>query len=85
MTKIDKRTVRGKELAERLNKQTILENMPKIYFVSDLGMGRYRVGRTDWPSDAFELVPAREFDVFAKICKQLSWPLLDKSNYNEED
>lgn len=73
---IDQRSTRGKELAARLNKETILEYMPKLYFVEDFGMGRYRVGRTDWPGDVFELVPRKEFDVFRKIYQSLNMPLL---------
>lgn len=76
---IDKRSKRGRELAQRLNKQTILDQMPKVYFVEDLGMKRYRVGRTDWPDDVFELIPAEEFKVFRKVYEQLQMPLLDKT------
>jgi hypothetical protein len=74
---LDKRTKAGKALAERLNKETVLKNMPKLYFVEDLGMGRYRVGRTDWPGDAFQLIPKDEFEIFRKVYEQLSMPLYD--------
>ena len=79
MEAIDRRSKRGRELAERLNRQTILDNMPKLYFVEDFGMGRYRVGRTDWPGDMFELIPIAEFDAFRKIYQALNMPLLDKT------
>lgn len=74
---MDKRTKRGKELAARLNKETILEQMPKLYFVEDFGMNRYRVGRTDWAGDMFECIPRAEFDAFRKIYEKMNMPLLD--------
>lgn len=73
-------SARAKELAKRLNKETILEQMPKVYFVEDLSMGRYRVGRTDWPGDAFNLVPAKDFEVFKSVYEALNMPLLDKAH-----
>lgn len=79
-TDLDKRSKRGRELAERLNRQTILDRMPKLYFVEDFGMGRYRVGRTDWPGDTFNLIPRKEFDAFRKIYEGLNMPLLDKTH-----
>lgn len=77
---IDKRTNRGRELAQRLNQQTILENMPKVYFVEDEYNGGYRVGRTDWPGDAFNIVPKADFEVFQRVYKGLSMPLVDKTH-----
>lgn len=77
---LDRRTKRGRELADRLNKQTILNNMPKVYFVEDLGGARYRVGRTDWPGDAFNIVPAEDFETFRRVYEGLNMPLLDKTN-----
>lgn len=70
---------RGGELARRLNQQTVLEQMPKVYFVEDLG-GRYRVGRTDWPGDAFNLVSEKDFEIFRKVYQELNMPLLDLTN-----
>lgn len=84
MEKIDKRTNRGRELAERLNKQTILDNMPKIYFVEDLYHGGYRVGRTDWAPDQFEIIPLNRFEIFKEIMDMLAYPLLDKTNEEGE-
>lgn len=78
--KLDKRTRRGRELAQRLNKQTILNEMPKVYFVKDEYNEGYRVGRTDWPGDAFNIVPEAEFEVFRKVYERLSMPLIDKTN-----
>ena len=74
---LDRRIKRGKELADRMNAKTILDHMPKLYYVKDFGMDRYRVGRTDWPGDTFELIPRAEFDAFRKIYERLSMPLLD--------
>jgi hypothetical protein len=71
---------RGKALAERLNRETILEHMPKIYYVEDFSAGRYRVGRTDWPGDQFDLVPIAEFKIFRKVYEGLNMPLLDKTH-----
>lgn len=73
----DLRTNRGKALADRLNKETVSRMMPKLYFVADLSMDRYRVGRTDWPGDAFQLIPKDEFETFKKVYEQLSMPLFD--------
>lgn len=75
---------RGQALAQRLNRETILEHMPKIYFVEDLGFGRYRVGRTDWPGDCFNLVPRAEFDIFRRVYDGLNMPLLDKTHDDED-
>lgn len=80
MSTIDKRTQKGRELAERLNRQTILDNMPKVYFVEDLGMSRYRVGRTDWPGDVFNFVHPDDFNTFRKVYEALNMPLLDKTH-----
>lgn len=74
---LDRRTKRRKELADRMNAQTIQDRMPKLYYVEDFGMDRYRVGRTDWPGDTFELIPRAEFDAFRKIYASLSMPLID--------
>lgn len=64
-----------KEAAEK--RKQILKDMPKLYFVEDFGMGRYRVGRTDWSGDTFNLVSRKEFDIFRKIYEELNMPLLD--------
>lgn len=73
----NKPTTRGKALAERLNKETILEMMPKIYFVETYN-GEYRVGRTDWACDVFEIVPKDKFDEFIAFYKvKMGMPLLD--------
>jgi len=77
---IDKRTLRGRELAERMNRATILEQMPKVYFVVDEYHEGYRVGRTDWPHDTFNLVPKADFEVFRKVYEALNMPLLDKTD-----
>lgn len=79
-TDLDKRTNRGRELAARLNKQTILDSMPRVYFVEDEYNGGYRVGRTDWPGDAFNIVPKAEFETFRKVYEALSMSLLDKTH-----
>jgi hypothetical protein len=83
-TDIDRRTKRGKELAERLNRETVLAQMPKLYYVADLSVDRYRVGRTDWPGDAFQCVPKDEFETFLKVYKSLSMPIYDLSNDDDE-
>jgi hypothetical protein len=80
---VDGRSKRGRELAARLNKQTVLDNMPKVYFVEDSYNGGYRVGRTDWAPDAFNIVPKAEFETFRKVYERLSMPLLDKT-YDED-
>lgn len=74
---VDRRSTRGRELADRLNRETVLNKMPKLYFVEDFGMDRYRVGRTDWPGDVFNCIPRSEFDTFRKIYEALSMPLID--------
>lgn len=79
LNSVDMRSKRGKELAARINKQTVLDNMPKLYFVEDLSMDRYRVGRTDWPGDTFNLVPAKDFEVFRKVYESMNMPLIDLS------
>jgi hypothetical protein len=85
MPEIDRRTTRGRELAARLNKQTILDKMPKVFFVKDEYNNGYRVGRTDWPGDFFNVVPAAEFETFRKVYEALSMPLLDKTNDEDWD
>jgi hypothetical protein len=77
---LDRRTKRGRELAERLNAQTVLDRMPKVYFVEDRYNEGYRVGRTDWPGDAFHIVPKAEFETFRKVYERLSMPLIDKTH-----
>lgn len=83
-TELDARTLRGKALANRLNMQTVFDKMPKLYYVADLQMGRYRVGRTDWPGDVFELVPQAEFVVFKEVYSKLNMPLINLDDYPEE-
>lgn len=80
MKTIDLRTNRGKELAERINRETILEQMPKLYFVEDPYNGGYRVGRTDWAGDMFDIVPKADFETFRRIYESLNMPLLDKTD-----
>lgn len=75
MNDIDRRTLRGRELAKRLNEQTILDKMPKIWFV-DCG-DHYRVGRTDWPGDVFNSIHPDDFATFRKIYDDLQMPLID--------
>lgn len=75
LNKIDRRSQRGRELAARLNKQTVLDNMPKLYYVED--GDRVRLGRTDWPGDAFNIIPADEWEVFQRIYTAMSMPLID--------
>ncbi len=75
---IDKRTKRGKELAARLNRELILERMPKIYYVLD--GNRVRVGRTDYPGDTFDIWPLSEFNIFKKIYERTGLPLIDATN-----
>jgi hypothetical protein len=79
MQTIDKRSKRGRELAQRLNQQTILDNMPKLYYVEDSYNGGYRVGRTDWAGDVFNIVPKAEFDIVLKVLNGLNYPILDKT------
>lgn len=74
MTELDKRTKRGRELADRLNKQTILDRMPKLYYVNDSFHDCVRIGRTDWPGDAFEIVPNEDFTIFKRIYDRLNMP-----------
>lgn len=78
MADTDKRSKRGRELAARLNRETILEQMPKLYFVLD--GSRVRIGRTDWPGDYFNIVPSKDFEVFKLIYEGLNMPLLDKTD-----
>ena len=74
----NKSVTRGEALAKRLNKETILEKMPKIYFVEDSYNGGYRVGRTDWAGDVFEIVSKDKFDEFIAFYKvKMGMPLLD--------
>lgn len=72
-------TNRGRELAERLNRESIIEKMPKIYYVEDFSADRYRVGRTDWPGDRFELISRKRFDIFKSVYQRLNMPLIDKT------
>lgn len=73
----NKSVTRGEALAKRLNKETILEKMPKIYFVEDSYNGGYRVGRTDWAGDWFIIVSKADFDMFLTIYKGLNMPIID--------
>jgi hypothetical protein len=78
--KIDKRSRQGKALAERMNQQTILKKMPRIYYVEDPYNGGYRVGRSDWAGDQFNIVPKEEFLTFKKVLEDLQYPLDDKTH-----
>lgn len=78
---MDKRTKRGRELAQRLNYQTILDRMPELYFVKE--GDRVRLGRTDWPGDVFEVFPATEFAIFRRIYERMVMPLRD-ATYDED-
>ncbi len=80
LDKIDLRSKRGKELADRINKQTVLDRMPKLYYVEDSHRGGYRIGRTDWPGDTFMIVAKEHFDIFLTIYKQMSMPIFDLTN-----
>ena len=75
----DKRSPSGRRLTARLSRKTILEKMPKLYFVQDDSNKGYRVGRTDWPGDTFNIVPRAEFETFRKVYEGLDMPLLDKT------
>jgi hypothetical protein len=60
--------------------QIVKDHAPKVYFVEDAYNGGYRVGRTDWPGDAFNIVPKAEFEAFRKVYEGLSMPLEDKTH-----
>lgn len=75
MSIVDRRTQRGRELAARINRQTVIDNMPKLYYVED--GDRVRLGRTDWAGDVFNLVPKSEFAVFKRIYEEINMPLID--------
>jgi hypothetical protein len=79
-TKIDHRSTRGHKLATRLNRQTILSQMPKIYFVKDSYASNYRVGRSDNPGDCFEIVQTADFDSFRKVYEALGFTLYDNTD-----
>lgn len=83
-TELDQRTTRGKALADRLNMQTVFDKMPKLWYVADLTYDRYRVGRTDWSGDVFELVPKAEFETFKKVYESVNMPLINLDDYPEE-
>jgi len=51
--------------------------VPEIYFVKDLSLDRYNVGRTDYPGDVFELVPIKDFEAFRKVYESLGFKLKD--------
>lgn len=78
MNDIDRRTKRGKELAERLNKETVEAMTPKIYWCEHEigGENRIRIGRTDWPGDAFNIISAKEFETFRNIYQGLGFKLI---------
>lgn len=78
MNTIDKRTTRGRELAARLNRETVLKEMPKLYYVEDRDC--VRLGRTDWAGDVFNVVPKAEFAVFKRIYEKINMPLIDLTN-----
>lgn len=84
MTTLD-RSTRGRELAARLNRQTILAQMPKIYFVKDSYADNYRVGRSDNPSDCFEIIENRDFDGFRKVYEALGFTLYDNTDGHYDD
>lgn len=84
MAVIDLRTKEGRNLAaeeavRNMSDATVRERMPKLYYVEDSYNGGYRVGRTDWAGDAFNIVPKAEFDIFLKIYNGLSMPIEDKT------
>lgn len=74
---------RGRALAKRLNEQTILERMPKIWFVFDEYRNEYRVGRTDWPGDRFDFLSTEKFNTFKEVYESLGFKLEDKTFFDE--
>jgi hypothetical protein len=70
---------RAHKLAKRLNKETILAHMPKVYYIFDESRGEYRVGQTDWPSDVFNFVSKEDFETFKKVYIDLLMPLIDRT------
>lgn len=42
----------------------------KLYYVKDRSM--YRIGRSDWPSDAFNVVDYATFLKVQEVCKLMS-------------
>lgn len=69
---------RERKRAEHM--KTVLEDMPKLYFVEDQHNGGFRVGRTDWAGDQFNIVPKAEFETFRKVYEALNMPLLDATH-----
>lgn len=63
--------------------ENVLRDMPKLYFVRDDYNGDYRVGRTDWPGDTFNIVSRAEFETFRKVYEALNMPLIDQDEVDE--
>jgi hypothetical protein len=74
-----KKTKIGTDLGRivRQHMDNVLRDMPKVYFVKDEHAHRYRVGRTDWPGDVFNLVEWKDFETFRKVYESLNMPLVD--------
>ena len=80
MSKIDRRTKEGRKIdSSQHTREMILQEMPRLYYVEDQYNGGYRVGRSDWAGDQFNLVPKAEFDIFLKVLNGLSYPIDDKT------
>lgn len=56
---------------KRKNKQPLNEAI-KIEWLKDCSV--YRVRRTDWPHDSFEVVEWREFAQIESVCKKFTIP-----------
>ena len=56
-----------------------MQNQPKIYYVEDPHRDAYRVGRSDWPGDSFNIIPRKDFLVFRRIYEGLGMELVDRT------
>lgn len=50
-----------------------------IWFLFDEYAAKYRVGRSDWPGDVFEMLQPEEFAKIEWTCEKLGIKLVDVS------
>ncbi len=46
-----------------------------MWYVKDAE--RYRVGRSDWSNDTFNIYTRDPFDIISDVCEMMSIPLID--------
>lgn len=57
--------------------------MPKLLYIQDGTLPRYRVWRDDWSGDQFEVLSAEDFNKLNNMCKRFS--ILLEEHFDEDE